>query len=148
MSSLVRVYFLSAILAASLLSQEPKNAPSCYDTALTQLAMNNCAAQELRQAEAAMQSAYAQLLARASATNPIAPKKIEAAQRAWEAFLTAQLEATFASQDKRDYGSVYPMCHAQLRRQLILSRTAQLAAMLTPAPEGEVCTGDRYAASR
>ena len=106
--------------------------------------MNNCAAQELRQAETAMQSAYAQLLTRASATNPTAAKKIEAAQRAWESFLTAQLEATFASEDKRDYGSVYPMCHAQLHRQLILARTAQLTAMLAPAPEGEVCTGDRY----
>jgi len=131
-------------VALSLFAQQANRASSCYNTALTQLTMNNCAAQELRQAEAAMQSAYAQLLARASATNPTAARKIEAAQRAWESFLAAQLAATFASQDKRDYGSVHPMCRAQLHRQLILARTAQLTAMLAPAPEGEVCTGDRY----
>lgn len=144
MPSLVRVYFLSATLAVSLCAQQSGRAPSCYDKALTQLAMNNCAAQELRQATADLQAAYAKLHARASATNPTAARRIEAAQRAWEAFLNAHLDATFASEDICDYGSVYPMCHAQLRRQLILARTAQLAAMLAPAPEGEVCTGDRY----
>ncbi|MBN8733295.1 MAG: DUF1311 domain-containing protein [Acidobacteria bacterium] len=148
MRSLFRVYFLSAILPSLfpvfLPAQPPAQTPSCYDTALTQSAMNACASQELRQAESAMKAAYSQLLARASAANPNATRKIEAAQHAWEAFLDAQLDATFAAAGKREYGSVYPMCFAQLRRQLILERTAQLSQMLTPAAEGEVCTGDRY----
>ena len=73
------------------------------------------------------------------ASDPIATKKIEASQQAWITFREAQIAAVYPAEDKREYGSVFPMCVDLLRAELIQQRTKMLKEMLNKPVEGDVC---------
>lgn len=136
------------VLAAVLLCPAQDLRPDrCWDQARTQAAMNACAEEESRRAEAEMNSAYQLLLARAASANPAALPKLKAAQAAWLAYREAQLDAIFAAEEKQPaYGSVHPMCVHLFRKQLTARRTVELKEMLVRPENPLACAGDRYPA--
>ncbi len=119
------------------IAQQRKKPKSCWDTAMTQLAMNECAGSELKAAQTRM----AALLKKLSVT-PDDP-----AQKAWEAYRDAQLEAIYPREGTPGYGSVFPMCFAILKTDLTEGRIRDLKA-LTTSGEGDVCYGLRPVAAR
>jgi uncharacterized protein YecT (DUF1311 family) len=137
---LVIVALLSATFLAPQIStaQQRKKPKSCWDTAMTQLAMNECAGSELK----AVQTRMAALLKKLG-VSPDDP-----AQKAWEAYRDAQLEAIYPQEGTPEYGSVFSMCFARLKTDLTEGRIRDLKA-LTTSGEGDVCYGLRpTAASR
>ena len=94
--------------------------------------MNQCAGKELKAAETRMNALLKKL--------GIAPN--DPAQKAWEAYRDAQLEAIYPNPKENigDYGSVFPMCFAKLENALVEGRIRDLKA-LTTSGEGDVCYG-------
>jgi uncharacterized protein YecT (DUF1311 family) len=111
-------------------AQQKKKVKSCWETALTQSAMNECAGQDLRAVETRLNNLLKKLGIGAD----------DQAQKAWESYRDAQLEAIYPRENIGDYGSVYPMCLAKLRARLVEGRIRDLKA-LTWSGEGEVCSG-------
>ncbi len=71
-------------------------------------------------------------------------EKLKLSQEAWENYKNAHLEARypFKSQDSLwHYGSIFPVCHANLLQKLIDERIAELRLWLDGLEEGDVCTG-------
>ena len=135
----IGVTFLLA--AGSLMAQTPSRVPpkqaakaaSCSQTANTQLELDQCAGKELQQAEARL----AALLKRLS-IDPNSPE-----EKAWEAYRDAQLKAIYppVSDERAEYGSIYPMCWATLKKKLTENRIRDLKALTTS--EGDGCLGYR-----
>jgi uncharacterized protein YecT (DUF1311 family) len=125
------------LAAASLTAQPPSPAPakpdSCSQTATTQTDLSQCAGKELQQAEARL----AVLLKRLGIDSNSPEEK------AWEAYRDAQLKAIYppVSDERAEYGSVYPMCWATLKKKLTESRIRDLKALTTS--EGDACLGYR-----
>jgi uncharacterized protein YecT (DUF1311 family) len=132
------------LIAASLAAQTPPTqaasqklptakAESCSQRANTQTDLNECAGRELKQAEARLSALLKRL-----GIDPNSPE-----QKAWEAYRDAQLKAIYpaVSDERVEYGSVYPMCWATLKKKLTESRIRDLK-MLTSA-EGDACRGYR-----
>jgi uncharacterized protein YecT (DUF1311 family) len=139
-TSLVRaIVLLSSITLLSPLigtAQQRKKPKSCWDTAMTQLAMNECAGSELKAAQTKMAALLKKL-----GVPPDNP-----AQKAWEAYRDAQLEAIYPQEGTPGYGSVFPMCFAKLKTDLTEGRIRDLKA-LTTSGEGDVCYGLRPVAT-
>jgi uncharacterized protein YecT (DUF1311 family) len=123
------------LAAASMTAQTPAppvaKPASCSQTAKTQKDLDQCAGKELKQAEARL----ATLLKRLG----IDSSRPE--QKAWEAYRDAQLNAIYppSSDPRQEYGSVYPMCWANLKRKLTENRIRDLKALTTS--EGDACQG-------
>ena len=123
--------------------QAPSHAPlhaktkSCSETASTQTDLSQCAGQELKQAEARL----AALLKRLGIDSNSPEEK------AWESYRDAQLKAIYppVSDERAEYGSIYPMCWATMKKKLTESRIRDLKA-LTVA-EGDGCLGYRVGSS-
>ena len=119
---------LFLFVAASGLCQ-PTESP-CWKTAMAQSEMNRCADLDAREADADLNHVYQKLLSKLKSDDN-ATKKLRVAQRAWVAFRGAHLQELFPAQDKqREYGSMYPMCYAQVAMAMTKERTAQLRRML------------------
>ena len=133
-SAFCALFYLSVLLSFSQVSkaQQRKKPKSCWDTALTQVAMNECAGKELRATETRLTAVLKDL--------GIAPE--DPAQKAWEAYRDAQLEAIYPNPKNNisEYGSVFPMCFALLKTKLAEGRIRDLKA-LTTSREGDVCFG-------
>jgi hypothetical protein len=101
--------------------------------------MNQCASKELKAAEARMDALLKKL--------GIGPN--DPAQKAWEAYRDAQLEAIYPNPKENigDYGSVYPMCFAMLENTLVQGRIRDLKSLTFPG-EGDVCWGLKPVALR
>ena len=114
----------------------------CYAVSLaqTQTDMNQEAHREYQQADAEMNSIYKQILAQYKGQT-IFIKKLKTAQRAWLVFRDAHLESLYPEKDKRQYGSVYPMCRAIHLRDLTKKRTEELKKWVDGIEEEEVCSG-------
>jgi uncharacterized protein YecT (DUF1311 family) len=129
------------LAAGSVAAQTPSPGPpksthkaeSCSQTANTQTDLSQCAGKELQQAEARL----AALLKRLR----IDPNSAE--EKAWEGYRDAQLKAIYppVSDERAEYGSIYPMCWAMLKKKLIESRIRDLKALTTS--EGDGCLGYR-----
>lgn len=104
----------------------------------TQGEMNDSAYRSAYAADSTLRVVYRRLEAKYS-KNPVALRKLRAAERAWVAFRDAQIEATYPLDDNM-YGSVQPMCLSTLREELTRARIAQLRAALRHE-EGDVCEG-------
>ena len=110
----------------------------CWQKAFTQLAMNECAKQDLREADAKLNSVYQQVLSKyANDANRIA--RIKKAQRAWIAFRDAEIEALFPGSEEPQHGSAWVMCRPLELAKLITERTKGLKPMLEHR-EGDVCS--------
>jgi uncharacterized protein YecT (DUF1311 family) len=137
---IVSVGVFMLLAAAALAAQTPPSqtssrgkTQSCSQTATTQTDLSQCAGKELQQAEARL----AVLLKRLGidANSP--------EEKAWEAYRDAQLKAVYppVSDERAEYGSVYPMCWATLKQKLTESRIRDLKGLTTS--EGDVCLGYR-----
>lgn len=129
--------FATLIFLQICTAQQKKKPKSCWDTALTQLAMNECAEKGLRAVETRLNALLKKLGIGAD----------DQAQKAWESYRDAQLEAIYPREHIGDYGSVYPMCLAKLKATLVEGRIRDLKA-LTTSGEGEVCYGLKSVAQR
>lgn len=143
----VRTQFLqtTGLMLGLLLSlcpamgQTHKQKPDpCKDRSrMTQAQMNDCALKNLHEAEFKLERLLKQL--------GIAPNSPE--QKAWEAYRDAQLAALYPPGDTSNYGSVYPMCLAILKKSLTEGRIRDLKA-ITTSGEGDVCYGYRASGSK
>ena len=116
------------LVATSGLCQSTQS--PCWKTATAQSEMNCCADLDAREADADLSHVYEELLSKVKSDDN-ATEKLRVAQRAWVAFRDAHLQELFPAQDKqREYGSMYPMCYAQVATAMIKERTAQLRRML------------------
>ena len=106
---------------------------SCSQTANTQADLSECAGKELHQAEARLAALLKRLGIDANSPE----------QKAWEAYRDGQLKAIYppVSDEQAEYGSVYPMCLATLKKKLTESRIRDLKMLTTS--EGDACHGYR-----
>jgi uncharacterized protein YecT (DUF1311 family) len=111
---------------------ESASKSTCWDTAQTQMALNQCAEADLKAADADLNAAYKQLMAR---PDEAFKQRLRAAQRAWVAFRDAHVAALYGGSTE---GSVRPMCAALTLRDLTQERVKQLRALLEPE-EGDTC---------
>jgi uncharacterized protein YecT (DUF1311 family) len=122
------ITLLFALFATSGLCQSTES--PCWKTAMAQNEMNRCADLDARAADADLNDVYQKLLSKLKSDDN-AVKKVRFAQRAWIAFRDAHLRELFPAEDKqREYGSMYPMCYAQVATAMTKRRTAQLRSML------------------
>jgi uncharacterized protein YecT (DUF1311 family) len=137
-SRLLVIPFVFVCLVAG--QQKPKRDVfvKCDKTAKTQADLNECASHDDANADAELNRTYQELLKRAD-SDPTAVKKIEVSQQAWIAFREAQIAALYPAEDKREYGTVFPMCVNLLRADLTRERTKMLKAMLKKPVEGDAC---------
>src|ERR1700722_17724959 len=136
----VPLFLMAASMTAQTLSPEasskapsPAKAQSCSQTAKTQTDLSDCAGKELKQAEARLAALLKKL-----GIDPNSPE-----EKAWEAYRDAQLKAIYppVSDERAEYGSIYPMCWATLKKKLTESRIRDLKALTTS--EGDACLGYR-----
>ncbi|MBO1074075.1 lysozyme inhibitor LprI family protein [Roseomonas marmotae] len=114
---------LAALLALAPL---PALAQDCSRQA-TQADMNECAGDGLRKADAALNEAYQQIMARLRPDAP-ARQALRDAQRAWIRFRDGECDfATIGVEG----GSIRPMLAAQCRQRLTEERLAQLRRYLS-----------------
>ena len=73
------------------------------------------------------------------AEDPAKVARIKKAQEAWLAFRDAEVDAYYAASDRRDHGSVWPMCKGLELARLTADRTRQLERIVEDEPEGDVC---------
>jgi uncharacterized protein YecT (DUF1311 family) len=105
---------------------------------MTQSAMNHCANLDAQSADADLNRVYGELLSKLK-NDSVATKKLRAAQRAWIVFRDAHLQELYPAEDKqREYGSIFPMCYAQVNAAITKERTAQLRRMLDDKDRCEV----------
>lgn len=108
-------------------------AESCSQAAKTQIDLDACAGMELKQAEERLAALLKRLDIDANSPE----------EKAWEAYRDAQLKAIYppVADERAEYGSIYPMCLATLKKKLTESRIRDLKALTTA--EGDACFGYR-----
>ena len=114
-----------------------RKADPCDDPSdMTQAQRNDCAVKQLTAAESTMKALLKRL--------GIAPD--DSAQKAWETYRDAQMDAVYPPNDALSRGSVDPICEVTSKRYLTEGRIRDLKA-LTRTREGEVCSGYRLVAA-
>lgn len=134
-----------ALAAAPALAQDASS-DACWDKAVTQRDMTDCAARDMDAAEMQMNTLYAIVLDKFRG-DPETLGKIRAAQQAWLAFREAHVAAIYPKADTPDaqyeYGSSLSMCMASVAADLTAPRIAQLRDWVDGIEEGDVCAGSR-----
>jgi uncharacterized protein YecT (DUF1311 family) len=95
----------------------------------TQHELNMCAANEFKRADAELTQAYQRLL-KAAEGDKLAITKIKWAEQTWIVYRDAYVEAMFPVEDKRKYGSMYPMQANSVKASLTRTQTAALKELL------------------
>ena len=130
---------LACVLLLPLCARAQKPEADCFDTAMTQLDTNDCAAAKYAKADAELNRVYQAVLEKHK-DDALSVKKLRAAQRAWLAFRDAELEAKYPHSGERGYyGSVLPMCYSLEKTRLTEERTQRLREWLDEGEEGDVC---------
>ena len=136
---------LALIIVAAPASAQ-NGSEECWDKALTQRELTECAARDMDAAEMQMNTLYAIVLDKFR-DDPQTLGKIRAAQQAWMAFREAHIAAVYPKADTPDaqyeYGSSLSMCMASVAAGLTGPRIAQLRDWADGIPEGDVCAGSR-----
>jgi len=126
----MRAAFFFALVAFPAVAQESKERDACFDAAMTQSAMNICASEEFRRADAALNAIYAKVLT-AAASEPGAVAKIKTSERTWIRYRAEYMEAMFPAKDKQlNYGSVFPMNHSLVMASLTWRQVDALKTLL------------------
>jgi uncharacterized protein YecT (DUF1311 family) len=122
----------SALAQTSPASPEIYKGP-CWDHAMNQMQMDNCAGADLKQADADLNSAYQQLLSKMK-EHSVDTTALDAAQHQWLAYRDAQMNAEYplapGENPRQKYGSIYPMESAELKALLTWQRTKILQISL------------------
>ena len=111
-----------------------------WAVAQTQLQMNEEACRKFERADAELNQVYSKVLAEYK-EDAVFIRKVKAAQRAWIAFRDAHVGSLYPEEDKREYGSAYPMCACTAKSGLTVQRTDALKRWLKGVEEGDVCAG-------
>lgn len=102
------VIFLASVASPSF-AQQSAEASECFKSAMSQLAMNQCASEEAHREDALLDRTYQKLLA-LQKSDPVATAKTKNAERAWIAYRDAYIAATYPHENKQaEYGTAYPM---------------------------------------
>ena len=136
----VRTVFASCVVVFGLLvarGSSAQESDSCLDMQ-AQAEMNSCEADQYVKADAELNVAYKQLVAKFKANTELL-EKLRLAQESWLKFRDADLTCFYYQKDKvAAYGSVYPTCRSRALTYLTVERTKELEQMLNPE-EGDVC---------
>jgi len=134
-------YFLASMACNLVMAASTESAPDCMDNAKTQLAMNECAASKLAQANQELNRVY-QAIQSKHQDDPVFLQKLKLAQRAWINFRDAQIDMIYPHRDDSSYyGSSLPMCVQGQLTTLTTERTKTLNTWLQGVEEGDVCAG-------
>jgi len=135
-ATLFAVIGLATLCGAGPMCASPQGSRAgCWDTAKTQLALNECAGSEFQGADRDLNATYQKVLAKFQ-KDPARTAMIKKSQRAWVAFRDAEVKALYPYGP--GMGSVTPMCAALERTNLTKQRTEQLKKYLS-STEGDVC---------
>ena len=117
--------------------QSKKHSPkqSCWQTAQTQLELNECAGAGAHNADAELNRIYSAMLHKLS-NDTVALESLKESERQWLKYRDAQMKALHPHPE--DEGSVHPMCVSSEERDLTTERIKTLQAMLNPN-EGDAC---------
>lgn len=126
-----RILVSYAVMVALLsVSAQKKQQASDPCKGNTQSEMNECAFREFKRADAELNRAYHQLL-KTVESDKLATTKIKWAEQTWIVYRDAYMEAMYPAEDKQaNYGSIYPMEHAELLTKLTQDQTAALKELL------------------
>ena len=111
---------------------------TCWQQAATQLAMNQCAEADLREADSELNRTYEEVLAR-FAREPNKLAAIKKAQRAWIVFRDAEIDALFPASHTSEQGSATVMCRPIHLARMTSQRTKELQELVNRR-EGDVCS--------
>jgi len=129
------IFSLVSILDARNAATQEKD--PCLN-AQTQLALNDCAADQYAKADDELNAVYKQLIAKHK-SDAVFVKKLRFAQESWLKFRDAHLASLYYQEGIPGvYGSVHPMCKSEVLTALTVERTKVLKEMLNPV-EGDVC---------
>jgi len=118
-------------------AQESPDFHACGDKATTQMAINACAGDEAKRADAELNRVYGQLLLKAE-KDPVATAKIKAAEKLWIAYRDAYIEAMYPAEDKQAaYGTMYSMETSLLIAKMSRQHTSALKELLRQHDGGE-----------
>jgi len=130
MTKLVAVSFWTVVGISTSFAQYSEKLDGCLEKANTQLAMNICANEEARRADAELNVVYQKVLS-AVGGQSVFIEKIRAAERAWIAYRDAYIDAMYPAKDKQAaYGSVFPMEADLLRAKLTQQQISALKDLL------------------
>ncbi len=140
---------MKRIVIAALISvgvvfaqSDQSNASSCWDRAMTQGAMNACASRDFQAANRELNRIYREILQR-YLNHPRFIRALKKAQNAWITMRDAQIQMAYPGyrDHPEEYGSVLPMCVANLKASLTRERIKFLKQWLnSKREEGDVCT--------
>jgi uncharacterized protein YecT (DUF1311 family) len=139
---------LVVLISAPLRARGDESWVQCDKVAMTQFAMDKCAAQELTRAERTMNRVYNELLLQAAneqrkmnanGEQGDLVAEIRAQQRAWLAYRDAYLRSIFPAQEKpAAYGSAFPMAYDLYREGLTERHIEDLKGIQSSWTEGNV----------
>ena len=123
---------------ATLAADGSQKSPVDCRNGATQLELNQCAADDLARERKGMDRTLARVYSERGERERTA---VEAAQRAWQAYADAQVEALYPGcSASTACGSAHSMCRDAALSALIQIRTSELKRMLREhQPEGDVC---------
>lgn len=131
---------LAVVLLSSAVSFAQKHSneySKCAEQATTQLQMNACAADELKRADAELNTAYQALLAKRK-SDAVAVAKTRDAQRAWVKFRDAHMQEVFpAANPQVAYGSMFGMMYPLEQAAITTQRAHMLQQLLDARNPGE-----------
>ena len=127
------------LLPPAARAQKPEK--DCFETAMTQLESNRCAADQHAEADAELNRVYKTILEKYK-KDALFVEKLRAAQRAWLTYRDAEIEAKYPhAGEAHYYGSIFPMCDSLYRAQLTQERIKKLREWLDGSGEGDGCAG-------
>ncbi|MGA2961742.1 MAG: lysozyme inhibitor LprI family protein [Candidatus Korobacteraceae bacterium] len=121
----IRRRYFPAFLALSISlcsSGQTTNKPakhSCWDTAMSQSELNECAGKDFREADAELNRVYSTLLVKLR-HDPAATQSLKESERTWVAFRDAQMKALHLHPEHE--GTVSPMCRSSQAARLTTER--------------------------
>lgn len=141
MSRMFRLIFLVAALltlGAATTFAEGQNTLANGDKQV----MFEKAFKEFKQADENLNKVYEQILNKHK-DDSVFIEKFTKTQSIWLEFRNAEIEAIFPSQDKKVYGSLYPLAYAQEKTRLTLVRAKELNQWLVGVPNDTIGAGSR-----
>lgn len=140
-STLLCLFVFAAVMSINAYAKGHEKSKDCWQTAMTQTALDICAGKHAHNANQKMTNVYDEIL-KEYAKDPVFIKALKASQNAWVAYKKAQMKMMFPHADEPAYyGTALPMCEAQYGDTLTNARTVQLMQWIKGMPEGDVCAG-------
>lgn len=106
----------------------------------TQLEMNKAASDQYLTFDQELKKVCDKILT-AYSNDSVFIEKFKVAQQTWIKYRDAEVEMKFPSEDKRVYGSMFPMCRSGILTNMTKERIDHLNQWLKPTQDGEGCTG-------